>query len=98
MSTLIKQLQKKYDFIKVDNTVLKGYSSSIILENYVLEIEETDELEPLRIDLNQTHEKNNPCDFFKVSVLNLGMSDEPYELFITDKYSKVDNFISAILE
>lgn len=99
MSNLIENLKQKYDFIREEDTVLKGYSSNIVLENYFFEIEETDVIEPLRIILNQCHENNKPkYNYFKVSLVNCGTDDEPQELFWTDNYSKIVNFISSILE
>jgi hypothetical protein len=98
MENLIKKLQEKYDFRQIEDTVLKGFNNTIVLKNYVLEIEETDMLEPLRIEINQTHKENKPCDIVKVSIVNCGESDEPYTLFWTEDYNRIDKLISAILE
>jgi hypothetical protein len=98
MITFIEKLQQKFDFIEIEETVLKGHSNTIVLKNYVLEIEETDNLEPLRIELNQSHKENKAIDYYKVSIVNLGIDDEPQDLFWTSNFDKVNNFISAILE
>lgn len=98
MTTFIEKLQQKFDFIEIEETVLKGHSNTIILKNYVFEIEETDILEPLRIELNQIHRENKAVDYYKVSIVNCGTDDEPQDLFWTNNFEKVNNFISAILE
>jgi hypothetical protein len=98
MTTFIEKLQQKFDFIEIEETVLKGHSNTIILKNYVFETEETDILEPLRIELNQIHRENKAVDYYKVSIVNYGTDDEPQDLFWTNNFEKVNNFISAILE
>ena len=98
MTTFIEKLQQKFDFIEIEETVLKGHSNTIILKNYVFEIEETVILEPLRIELNQIHRENKAVDYYKVSIVNCGTDDEPQDLFWTNNFEKVNNFISAILE
>ena len=98
MSTFIEKLQQKFDFIEIEETLLKGYSNTIVLKNYVFEIEETDILEPLRIELNQCHKENKPIDLFKVSIINCGTDDEPQDLFWTNSFDKINNLISALLQ
>jgi len=98
MKTLIEKLQEKFDFVEIEETILKGHSLTIRLKNYVFEIEETDNLEPLRIELNQSHKENKPIDVFKVSIINCGTDDEPQDLFWTNSFDKINNLISAILE
>lgn len=98
MSTFIEKLQQKFDFFEIEETILKGHSTTIVLKNYAFETEETDVLEPLRIELNQVHKKNIPIDLFKVSIINCGTDDEPQDLFWTNSFDKINNLISAIIQ
>lgn len=97
MNKLFEKLKEKYDIHRVEDTKLVGHSSTIILENHILEIEETETIEPLRIEFFQSHKENKPCDTFKVSIVNCAISDEVYDLFWTNSFERIDNFISSII-
>lgn len=99
MKTLIQKIQEKYPFVKTAPTLIRGHSKAIVLRNYIFEIEETETLEPLRIEINECHENNVPIpDFFRLSIVNCGENDEPHDLFTFKTFDKIDRFISAILE
>lgn len=98
MDEIIKKLQEKYNFFEIKETVLKGHSTRITLKNYVFETQEKENIEPLRIEINQCHAGNQPIDMFKVSIVNCETDDEAQDLFWTNDYNKINNLISAILE
>ena len=96
---LIDQIKEKYDFVAEEPTTLKGHSNTIVLENYIFEIEETETIEPLRIELHECHENNKPMEnFFRLSIVNCAENDEPHDLFTFTTFDKLDRFISAILQ
>jgi hypothetical protein len=99
MKTLIQEIQEKYYFIALEPIKLVGYSSTIVLDRYILEIEETDNIEPLRIEIKECHEKNKPIkNFFRLSIVNFTENDIPYDLFTFRTFDKLDRFLTAILE
>ena len=99
MKTLIQEIQEKYDFIALEPTKLVGYSSTIVLEKYIFEIEETKTIEPLRIEIKECHENNKPIEnFFRLSIVNCSENDEPHDLFTFTSFDKLDKFLTAILE
>lgn len=100
MKTLIQKIQEKYDFIELKTTIIPGHSSQIVLRNYIFEIEETETIEPLRIELSEVHEENKPVEnCFRLSILNCAENeDEIHDLFIFTTFEKIDKFITAILE
>lgn len=99
MKNLIDQIKEKYDFVEHQPTILKGHSNSIILKNYIFENEETETIEPLRIELHECYQNNKPIEnFFRLSIVNCAENDEPHDLFTFTTFDKLDRFLSAILE
>lgn len=99
MKTLIQEIQEKYDFVALEPTKLVGNSSTIVLEKYIFEIEETETIEPLRIEIKECHENNKPIEnFFRLSIVNYAENDEPHDLFQFTTFDKLDRFLTAILE
>lgn len=99
MKTLIQEIQEKYDFVALEPTKLVGHSSTIVLEKYIFEIEETEIIEPLIIEIKECHENNKPIEnFFRLSIVNCAENDEPHDLFQFTTFDKLDRFLTAILE
>ena len=99
MKNLIEEIKEKYDFVIQEPTKLVGHSNTIVLQNYIFEIEETDVIEPLRIEIKECHENNKPIEnFFRLSIVNCAENDEPHDLFTFTTFEKLDRFLSAILE
>jgi len=95
---LIEQIQEKYDFIADEPTKIVGHSNTITLQKYFFEIEETETIEPLRLEIKECHENNKPLEnFFRLSIVNCGEEDYPHDLFTFTTFDKLDQFISAIL-
>lgn len=99
MKTLIEQIQEKYDFITDKSIKIKGHSSTITLRKYFFEIEETETIEPLRINIQELHENNQPIkNLFRLSIVNCAENDEPHDLFIFSTFNKLDRFLSGLLQ
>jgi len=99
MKTLIQEIQEKYDFISFEPTIIKGFSSTLILEKYIFEIEETNDIEPLRIEIKEMHLDGKTLqNCFRLSIVNCAENDEPHNLFDFTTFDKIDKFITSILE
>ena len=98
MKTLIEQIKEKYGFVSQEPTKIVGHSNTIVLQRYIFEIEESETIEPLRIEIKECHENNKPIqNFFRLSIVNIAENDEPNDLFTFKTFDKLDRFISSIL-
>ena len=98
MKNLITQITEKYKFKVGKSTIIKGFSSTLTLKKFYLDIEETEKIEQIRVIIHELHEKNKPIkNLFRLSVHNILESDEPQDLFIFSTFKKIDDFLTAIL-
>ena len=96
--TLLDEIKEKYEFEFLSYSEIKGHSSTIRLNRYFYEIQENEDIEPLRINIREVHDGGEVVeDCFRLQIVNCAENDEPHDLFVFYTFEKIHNFIQAIL-
>lgn len=95
MQTLLEEIKQRFDFQFLDKIVIPGHSTVLLLNKYFFEIEETEDIEPIRIIISEIHNGKGVVieNCFRLSIVNCAENDEPHDLFTFYTFGKLHRFV-----